>query len=128
VEKECEMSCVVQQATAACRRKENEMKKIFDGKKYDTDTAECVHSWDNGRFGNDFRFRSKTLYHTPKGAWFLVHEGGPMTDMAVPCGSNSTSGSSSIEVVSEEDAFAFLCSHEGADQAEKYFPGKIQDA
>lgn len=43
------------------------MKKVVDGKVYNTETAELVHEWSNGRYGNDFRYRGKDLYRTKKG-------------------------------------------------------------
>lgn len=104
------------------------MKKIIDGKLYNTETAELIHSWDNGIYGHDFRSRSKDLYLTKKGKWFIHHEGGAMTDMAVCCGSNNTCGSENIEAISEKDAFAFLSSHNGTEKAEKYFAEKIEEA
>lgn len=104
------------------------MKKIIDGKRYDTEKAELIFEWDNGVFPNDFRFREKNLYRTQNGNWFLVHQGGALTDMQVPSGSNSCSGSSDIEPISENDAFRFLATHGGTEEAEKYFADKIQDA
>jgi hypothetical protein len=104
------------------------MKKVINKKMYNTETAECVFDWSNGRFTNDFRYRAKTLYRTKKGNWFIHHDGGAMTDMVKSCGSNSFSGSEDIEVVSEKDAFAFLISHNGAEEAEKYFPEMIEEA
>ena len=104
------------------------MKMIIDGKRYDTETAEFVHGWSNGYYSNDFKHRSKDLYRTKSGNWFIVHEGGAMTDMAQACGSGSKCGGCEIEPVSTEDAFGFLCSHDGEKAAEKYFPDKIQDA
>jgi hypothetical protein len=108
-------------------RKKVFMKKVIDGKMYNTETAEKVYCWDNGRYGNDFRYRSKDLYKTKKGNWFIYHEGGAMTDMAISCGSNNYSGSENIEVVSEKDAFAFLTSHGGTEEAEKYFSEMIEE-
>lgn len=32
----------------------------------------------------------KTYTKPKKGNWFIHHEGGPLTDMGVSCGSNST--------------------------------------
>lgn len=104
------------------------MKSIINGKRYDTSTATCVLTWTNGHSYNDFRYRSKDLYRTRSGNWFIYHEGGAMTDMAKSCGSNNFCGSESIEPISAEDAFRFLCSHDGALEAEQYFPEKIQDA
>jgi len=104
------------------------MRKIIDGKRYDTDTAECVHAWDNGRYSSDFRVRKKTLYRTQKGSWFIHHYGGPMTDMAVPVGSSGMGGSSDIEPVTEDDARRFLETHAGVDALEKWFAEAIEDA
>lgn len=104
------------------------MRVIRDGQRYDTETAEEILSWNNGRGYSDFRHRDKTLYRTKKGRYFLSHGGGPMTDMAVSSGDNSWGGSSSIEPISDEDAFEFLCSHEGEEAAERFFPDKITNA
>lgn len=103
------------------------MKKIIDGLRYDTETAEELHYWFNGRSSSDFRYRAKTLYRTKNGRFFIHHEGGPMTDLALPVG-NGYTGSEDIEPVSEEDAFLFLISHGGVAVAEKLFPERIQDA
>lgn len=91
------------------------MKMIRDGKLYNTETAVLIHAWHNGYLPGDFKFRSKHLYKSPKGTYFLHHEGGPMTDMARSAGSNSWSGSEALEVLSREDAQAFLASHDGAE-------------
>ena len=105
------------------------MKKIVDGKRYDTETATCVHTWSNGKGYGDFSYREKKLYITKKGAWFFKHSGGPMTDMAVSCGSNSTSGSTRIEApVSPTDALNFLTTHGGTEEAEEYFGKEFEDA
>ncbi len=103
------------------------MKAIIEGKRYDTDTAELLHSWDNGRPASDFRERSKQLYRTPQGRFFLYHEGGPMSDMA-DSSSGEMHGGKAIEPVSDEDAFGFLVSHDGISIAEEYFPNMIEDA
>lgn len=98
------------------------MKKIIDGKLYNTDTATELFAWDNGHNYGDFTFRSKTLYKSPKGTYFLHHVGGPMTDMKKSAGSNSWSGSEDIEVISVNDAKGFLASHDGTDVYLKEFP------
>ena len=104
------------------------MKKVINGKVYNTETAELVHDWTNGYGRNDFKFRTKDLYRTKKGNWFIYHEGGPMTDMAVSVGSNSYGGSEDIEPISEKDALRFLESHDGAEEALKYFADQIEEA
>jgi hypothetical protein len=50
-----------------------------------------------------------------------------MTDVAERVGDQMRPGSR-IEPVSNRDAFAFLCSHDGEEIAEKLFPEWIDDA
>lgn len=108
------------------------MIKVIDGKRYNTDTAEHVFSRDNGQLCTDFRHRSKDLYRTSKGAWFIHHVGGPLTDMAVSVGNGHTGGSQRIEPVCDEDAYGFLEKHSDDTQAreaiEKYFADQVEDA
>lgn len=105
---------------------------IIDGKRYDTETADCVYAWSNNHFVSDLGHRSKSLYRTKSGAWFLHHEGGAMSDMAVSVGSNEYGGSEKIEPVSEDDAFGFLQRHSDDADAmktiEKYFASRVEDA
>ena len=104
------------------------MKKVIDGKVYNTETAERIFSWDNGRYGNDFRNRSKDLYRTKKGNYFIYHSGGPMTDMAISVGSNSTSGSSDIEAITTQEAIAFLQGKNAVEILERLFPETLEEA
>lgn len=108
------------------------MIRVIDGKRYSTETAELVHAHSNGHFRSDFNFRAKFLYRTKSGAWFLHHEGGPMSDMSVSVGNNGIGGSESIEPVSEDDAYGFLEVHSDDPAAlqalEKHFSDRVQDA
>lgn len=103
------------------------MIKIIDGKRYNTETAEMISEWTNGKYGN-FEYREKTLYRTKKGNWFIYHYGGPMTDMAVSVAMNSWSGSEDIELVNEYEVRDFLEKYNDYKAIEKYFPNEIQDA
>lgn len=106
------------------------MIKIIDGKRYDTDRAKCVYAWSNGHFVTDFRYRSKDLYLTKSGVWFIHHEGGAMSDMAVSVG-NGTAGSETIESVSGKDAFGFLEAHSddsgASDAISQHFADQVVD-
>ena len=104
------------------------MKAIINGLRYDTDNAEKVHAWTNGLARGDLRFRTKTLYRTRGGRWFIHHEGGPMTDLAQRVGDGTITGGEKIEPVSEDDAFRFLVTHGGEEAAERYFADQVQDA
>lgn len=108
------------------------MRKMIDGKRYDTDQAELVYEWCNGHYESDFNYRSKALYRTASGAWFLRHEGGALTDMARRCGSNSYCGGDAIEAISDDDAYGFLEAHSDESQAveaiEAHFAARVTDA
>lgn len=80
------------------------MKKIINGKTYDTETAEELAArCENCR---SFEYVNETLYKTKKGAYFLAGEGGPMSRYSVPDGNGSSSGSDIIPL-SEEQAKAW---------------------
>jgi hypothetical protein len=50
------------------------MKKIIEGKRYDTETAKLVASYENQYGRNDFNFYKGELYRTTKGNFFIVEE------------------------------------------------------
>ena len=49
------------------------MRKIIDGKVYDTKTSTAVWSRDNGLYSNDFNYKSTDLFKTKKGAFFVAN-------------------------------------------------------
>ena len=108
------------------------MIKVIDGKRYNSETAECVFQYTNGQYSNDFRYRSKCLFLTPKKAWFILHYGGPMSDMATSAGGGSIGWGQDIEPVSDSDAFGFLQAHSDDPDAQaainKYFSDRVTDA
>ncbi len=103
------------------------MKKVINKKIYNTKTAELIHVWDNGCYGNDFRSCEESLYRTKNGALFIAGSGGPLSKYAESYG-NSTSGSSGIEPVSVEQAMEWLEDHDGTKALEKYFGSEITEA
>ncbi|MFC1761807.1 hypothetical protein ACFL6U_06975 [Planctomycetota bacterium] len=49
------------------------MEATISGKYYDTETAQLIYTWNNGVYSTtDFGYRSKVLYRTSNGDWFLV--------------------------------------------------------
>lgn len=52
------------------------MKKIINGKKYDTNTAKVIHRETNGKFQNDCWYAAETLYKKKTGEYFLEIERG----------------------------------------------------
>lgn len=103
------------------------MKKIVNGKRYDTDTAAEIASYHNGLGRSDFRHVSESLYRTPRGNWFLAGEGGAMTKYSRPCG-DMTSGGEGIIPLDSDSARAWLERHDMYAALEEHFGGTIEDA
>ena len=80
------------------------MKKIINGKMYNTETATEVSSYSNGGSWRDFSHFCETLYRKKTGEFFLHGEGGPMTKYAESCGQNSWSGGERIFPLTEAKA------------------------
>ena len=104
------------------------MKKIIDGKRYDTATAEQVASWDNGLGSGDFNNCSEEIYLTKSGNWFIHGEGGALTGYSESCGNNSTCGGEDIRPVTTAEAREWLEGHDEIEALEKYFAKEIEDA
>lgn len=103
------------------------MKKIINGKKYDTEKAEMIAEYWNGLGTDDFDNITEKLYRTKKGNWFLWGSGGAFTDYAVLHG-NSTSGSSDIRALTAKEALDWCTKTDNVEAAEKYFSEEIEDA
>src|SRR4030067_2916952 len=106
----------------------NFMKKVIDGKIYNTETAELLHEWNNGIYENDFRSCKESLYRTTTTAYFIAGEGGAMSKYARSCGSNSMCGDDGLKVVSEAQAMQWLEEHDGSDIRTEKFADKIEEA
>jgi len=55
------------------------MKKVINGKLYDTDTAKFLGDFDNGKLTNDFSYLYEGLYQKRTGEHFLYCVGGALT-------------------------------------------------
>lgn len=102
------------------------MKKIIDGKLYNTETAKKVANWSDGMSFRDFSHVEETLYQKRTGEFFLFGEGGPMTKYAVSAGQNSWSGGSKIVPLTWESAREWAEDHLGADEYQEIF-GEIAE-
>lgn len=99
------------------------MKRIIDGKRYDTDTAEeicSLHSRGLGR--SDFKWEDTQLYRTRKGAWFLAGEGGPLTRWCRTVSGGMMTYGEGIIPLELDDARDILEREDATDALEKYFP------
>lgn len=80
------------------------MKKIINGKVYDTETAHEVGSYSNAGGWGDFHHYEETMYRKRTGEYFLFGEGGAMTRYAKQIEMNSWSGGSRIMPMTFEEA------------------------
>lgn len=103
------------------------MKKIINGKSYNTETAEEVASFWNGLCSGDFGSLSESLYRTKKGSWFIAGEGGPMTKYARHYG-NMTSGGAELIPITAQQALKWLERHNENEAIEKFFGDEIEEA
>jgi hypothetical protein len=100
---------------------------IKDKKRYNTETAKTVASWHNGHYANDFKSCEETLYKTPKGAYFIVGEGGPMSKYGKQIG-NSRHWGTGMRVITEAEAVDWLEETDNIDALQNLFSDHIKDA
>ena len=84
------------------------MKKIINGRIYDTSTATEIASYRSpGRLGDDFDAVREVLYKTPRGRFFLLGKG-----FVSPWGADNLSGGTSygadIQALDEAEARAWV--------------------
>lgn len=104
------------------------MKAIIGGKVYNTETAVKISENGNGLSHNDFNYLSQELYKTKNtGAFFLYSVGGANTIYSTRSG-NMSSGSSSIEVLSTDKAYALLEKWNDTVAIEENFSSMIEEA
>lgn len=101
------------------------MKKIIDGKVYDTLTAEQVGDWWNKE--TSFARCYEALYRKRTGEFFLYGEGGPRSKYAISCGDNEWSGSEKIIPLSYEAAQKWAEEHLDGEEYEKIFGEVVDD-
>ncbi len=102
------------------------MKKIINGKVYDTDKAERVGEWDNGKWDDRLYRCCEELYRKRTGEFFLYGYGGPGSKYSVSCGNNSWSGGEKIIPLSYEAAQEWAEEHLDGEDYEAIF-GEISE-
>ena len=91
------------------------MKKIVNGRVYDTEAAELIASWSYGDGPSDFHWYEEGLYRKGNGEFFLAGEGGAMSSYAEQVSTHSWRGGSSVTPLTESDARELAESHLDAD-------------
>lgn len=80
------------------------IRKIINGKKYDTTTARLVASWTNGYYISDLDFCEEFLYKKRNGEYFIHGHGGARSHYCKVIGLNTWTGGEDIKPINYEVA------------------------
>lgn len=97
------------------------MKKIINGKRYDTETAEFIGRWENLYNSADLQYECEELYRKKTGEFFMYGGGGPASSYAIQTGTTSWSGSCKITPITEDEAKKWVEENLDGDDYEKLF-------
>ena len=92
------------------------MKKIINGRLYDTDTARNIGSWSNNLGAGDFNSCTEILYQKKTGEYFLYGCGGAMTIYSSAAEGGGVTGGSAIIPFSERQAKEWAMSKLSAEE------------
>lgn len=102
------------------------MKKIINGRKYDTDTAQLVAEWSEG-YSSDFSHVEEELYRKRTGEYFLYGYGGPMSRYARRASDGNFTGGEEIMPLSYDTAREWAERHMDVDSYESEF-GEVDES
>lgn len=97
------------------------MKKIIDGKCYNTDTAKLEGVYENNYPSNDFNWIREEFYRKKTGEFFIYAEGGSHTQYAERLTENNWSGGSEIIPLSYESAKKWAEKYISEEEYERLF-------
>lgn len=103
------------------------MKKIIDGKRYDTETATKIGTANYG-YGGDFAAYCESLYMTKLGNYFLAGSGGPMSKYSEPAPGGGFGGGFKIIPMTRQEALEWAQNEIAFDKIEKHFGDMLEDA
>lgn len=101
------------------------MKKIINGRKYDTETAKEVGFFSNEYPCGDFNWCQETLYKKKTGEYFLHGKGGALSNYAKSVWGGTTGGSEIIPM-SEDRAKKLAEKYLSCDEYEALF-GEVEE-
>ena len=98
------------------------MKKIINGKSYDTTTAKAIGSeWESTVYVTDFDYFCEQLYRKKTGEYFLHGQGNAASKYSKSEGNNSWTGGSAIIPLTYDAAREWAEKHLNADEYESEF-------
>ena len=78
------------------------MRKIINGKMYDTETAKKIDYTSNYLSSSDFHYYEERLFKKKTGEFFLHGHGGPASKYRTPCGDMWSGGENIIPLTVDE--------------------------
>ena len=104
------------------------MKKIINGKVYDTSTAKHLGEYEPNPYRSDFHWYCETLYQKKTGEFFLHGEGNAASPYSRSCGQNEWCGGERIEPLTFKEAQKWAEEHLDGDEYCKIFGEPNEDA
>lgn len=104
------------------------MKKIINGKVYDTEKAKKVASWYSSYARNDFHYYEEELYKKKTGEFFLYGEGNAASPYSRSCGQNEWCGGEKIVPMTFAEAQEWAEKHLDGDEYCAIFGEPDEDA
>ena len=116
----CYIGCITRARSSQPNIGEIEMKKIINGKKYDTETAVWICNHSDG-YTSDFNFIDEDLYRKKTGEFFLAGEGGAMTEYSHTVSQNCWARGSGIFPLTINEAREWGEDHMNCKEFEEVF-------
>lgn len=102
------------------------MKKIINGKKYDTETAKKIDCASSMYLKTSFSYWEESLYQKRNGEFFLYGEGGPSSKYSVHVSENEWYGGEKIIPLTEQEAKQWAEQHMSVNKYEEIF-GEVEE-
>ena len=97
------------------------MRKIINGRKYDTETATEIETYNNGKSYTDFSYVEETLYKKKTGEFFLAGSTGAFGRFAHRSGVGCYCKGSGIAPLSIDEAKEWCENHLDVEKYEELF-------
>ena len=83
------------------------MKRVINGRLYDTETTELVAAAEGGGYRSNFSYWEERLYRTRAGEYFIAGSGNASSRYSQPVGNNCRGAGEGLRVITEADALAW---------------------
>ncbi|MBO6350070.1 hypothetical protein EY688_13075 [Enterococcus casseliflavus] len=101
------------------------MKKIIEGKLYNTETATLIAEYRKGN-RTDFNGIEEEVYKTKKGQYFMYFWGGALTEYREEVSHRNYSDNEDIKLITEKEAKKFAMKHLDAEDFIEIF-GEVEE-